>query len=662
MPRLIPKRQISQPRPGRTTTPNLRPGRSNRPNPRDRSRLYGHTDNDEPTALVLSGGGAKGSFEAGVLAYLLRDQIWDKINLRFVCGTSVGSINALKIAESGRIGIGDLVSLYLSLQSEDDMYLDQQWLIDVKAIAKSEFGLDFDALEISERKIRKRLKSDILFGLDRTKFVMANIFTLGFLGCKALEEAQAKFEALGKIINKALNASSLYTLKPIEDKLRENVDFKQFGSHLSQYIKMRLAVVSLEDACTYYVTEDAKLFKGHASNPPLFYDLNPTKGADGLKNALITGVLASSAIPSVFEKKQFFKEEYFDTTNFVDGGVRDVVPVRAALELGAKRVIAILASPVVLAAEANHSYDDANMIDIGSRSLDILTTEIKSNEIIPEFGTWPNDVERIIVDPEILVHGTQEVNPGTIGINMCYGYMRAYETTQKPLLGIDLGRGKSDALYKNTRTIISTRMKIWDIEHNFDSGGPLLQLKSDWIPPDSLPSIPVKFMNAPLQAAFIKDQLRRERAIVFNPSVLKLLRQQKLRLLELVEERMQLLDYDKYSLPLKLEGPPATPFMPLTPSDWWEKWERHGNKRIPLEDWWDASVVETFYKMKYITKKQRDYLINLFETRFDDFYARWTIWEKLPIDFSNGTYSYESASQVINRPIPTDELKRALGI
>ena len=47
------------------------------------------------TALVLGGGGALGDFELGVLQYLYLYNIRPQI----ICGTSVGAINAAKLAE-----------------------------------------------------------------------------------------------------------------------------------------------------------------------------------------------------------------------------------------------------------------------------------------------------------------------------------------------------------------------------------------------------------------------------------------------------------------------------------------------------------------------------------------------------------------------------------
>jgi len=54
---------------------------------------------EAPTALVLSGGGAKGAYEAGVAAELVER----RLPIRLVAGSSAGALNAAMIAD-GRIG------------------------------------------------------------------------------------------------------------------------------------------------------------------------------------------------------------------------------------------------------------------------------------------------------------------------------------------------------------------------------------------------------------------------------------------------------------------------------------------------------------------------------------------------------------------------------
>src|SRR5918911_2017627 len=57
-------------------------------------------------ALVLSGGGARGAYEAGVLKYLREDLAGDlggQVHFDIICGTSVGGIHACFIAGTSDI-------------------------------------------------------------------------------------------------------------------------------------------------------------------------------------------------------------------------------------------------------------------------------------------------------------------------------------------------------------------------------------------------------------------------------------------------------------------------------------------------------------------------------------------------------------------------------
>jgi predicted acylesterase/phospholipase RssA len=78
------------------------------------------------TALVLGGGGALGDFELGVLQYLYGYNITPQI----ICGTSVGAINAAKLAEGEGTpretdrGFKGLQNIWLqNMNSPSDMYV-----------------------------------------------------------------------------------------------------------------------------------------------------------------------------------------------------------------------------------------------------------------------------------------------------------------------------------------------------------------------------------------------------------------------------------------------------------------------------------------------------------------------------------------------------------
>ena len=110
-------------------------------------------------AIALSGGAAQGDFEVGAVRYLYDHGIRPKI----LCGTSVGSINALKLAEGegdgkpsqvpGHVrGLAGLEAIWHSLQRDSDMWkpnpkLDAIW----KAIEAIKTVVDTAAPDLKQK-------------------------------------------------------------------------------------------------------------------------------------------------------------------------------------------------------------------------------------------------------------------------------------------------------------------------------------------------------------------------------------------------------------------------------------------------------------------------------------------------------------------------------
>jgi NTE family protein len=80
---------------------------------------------ESPLALVLSGGGARGAYEVGILRYLLGEltpKIGPRARPRIFCGTSVGAINACAIAANHGVadfGVARLAERWRSLRLDD---------------------------------------------------------------------------------------------------------------------------------------------------------------------------------------------------------------------------------------------------------------------------------------------------------------------------------------------------------------------------------------------------------------------------------------------------------------------------------------------------------------------------------------------------------------
>jgi NTE family protein len=77
------------------------------------------------TAFVLSGGGAKGSFQLGALDYLIRDGSW---NPEVFVGVSTGALNASFLAQANMTlqdlqhSVDDLRALWFSIDENSDIY------------------------------------------------------------------------------------------------------------------------------------------------------------------------------------------------------------------------------------------------------------------------------------------------------------------------------------------------------------------------------------------------------------------------------------------------------------------------------------------------------------------------------------------------------------
>jgi NTE family protein len=185
-------------------------------------------------AIVLSGGGAKGAFQVGVLDALVTQR---GVKPAIVVGTSTGAIQALGVAQQD---IPGLLQVWLSLKDNRDIYKDR--------------GGPTGAIILGEK--------------------------------------------------------ALYDASPLRRRLRAFYDPPKLAA---SPVDMRLGVVSLQSG--EFRTID--------------------KSVPGIDN----WVYASCAMPVFFDPLQTS-----DKQQWVDGGVRDVTPLGAALELNPSAVLVVLSS------------------------------------------------------------------------------------------------------------------------------------------------------------------------------------------------------------------------------------------------------------------------------------------------------------------------------
>lgn len=219
-------------------------------------------------AIVLSGGGAKGAFQVGVLDALVNGR---GVKPAIVVGTSTGAIQALGVAQDDVTG---LVQVWTSLRGKRDIYRE-----------------------------RGGVAGSILFG-----------------------------------------EKAIYDATPLRRLLKAFADPARLAA---SGIDMRLAVVSLQAGTLRLID----------------------KSVPGIDN----WVYASCAMPVFFDPL-----ETSDRQQWVDGGVRDVTPLGAALDLAPTGVLVIRASPASKPATTRRY---GGLIPIGLRSVDLLQAEVSSNDL-----------------------------------------------------------------------------------------------------------------------------------------------------------------------------------------------------------------------------------------------------------------------------------------
>lgn len=344
-----------------------------------------------PVAVALSGGGAQGDFQVGALQYLYHQE---GIRPDIICGTSVGAVNGVALAQGGApdpwsqglAALQQLESIWLKLEKNEDMYEWEPWAMTL------------------EPRVRDLLRGGLgdFVGLQGN-YVNAGSFLIPFKFILDFDKARIDVGNVLAAIDRALGAKSLFNLSPIERKLNQFLDINKVAH---SGIKLRLAMVGLESGELRFVTEGGEFV-----------------GSPEPAVSLIQAVLASAAIPSIFRAIKLNSQWY------VDGGVRETLPIQCALETGADRVYAITGTTGgVHRYEPEHPgdppwFEHRNFFEIALRAvMEIMTDETLRNETNPPRG-WGQEVW--IIQPSYPVHDSFTIDPGLIRISMAYGFMRA---------------------------------------------------------------------------------------------------------------------------------------------------------------------------------------------------------------------------------------------
>jgi NTE family protein len=235
---------------------------------------------EHSVGIVLSGGGARGAYEAGVVAGIMEVLRPKRAPFDVLCGTSVGALNAAYLASHAHLpdmNAAGLISQWQALE------LNRHLRLDVRGV-----------LGISRTFSRKRpLK-------DTTPALMPRYAGRSLLDPGALEA----------VISNAVNWSHLHS----------NVQSGRVRA---------LIIAALQIA---------------NGNTTLFAELTPgveyRAGRDRRRIPVVDSIspdhiLASAAIPLMFPARRVGSEYY------CDGGVRFNTPIAPAIRVGARRLVVI---------------------------------------------------------------------------------------------------------------------------------------------------------------------------------------------------------------------------------------------------------------------------------------------------------------------------------
>jgi NTE family protein len=417
------------------------------------------------TAFVLAGGGTKGSFEAGALQYLVGVE---RIIPDIVTATSAGAIAAAVLAqarthEEFTQRVQEIEDDILAMTRTEHVFGEQPWLNALKGTALGRsvqfalthgtppppplneampgYGIDTPIGPTLSARAQRRAARKVRRRRQRKIFRMA---------AGALHRLPRAHRRL------ATSGSSALTLEPLAEALRSGgkSGIRPVDPTLISRpgLQLRLAVIALRAGVLRYVTEDGTIVEDDAQTPAAGEAAGPVD--------LVEGALASASVPLVFPPRHLADDDY------VDGGVLQIIPVRAAVQLGATRIIAVVAMPLALARD-ERNYTDGPATSVGVRAMGMIGMAERQRENLD--ARLPGTTTLTTIDPIVDVVGLFEVQPGLLRINKDYGWLRAADimATGEPTMLAEVAA--------QTHHLIGTRLQAWHLEETLWAAKPAIQ-------------------------------------------------------------------------------------------------------------------------------------------------------------------------------------------
>lgn len=261
--------------------------------------------NGNHQAVILSGGGANGAYEVGVLKALFAGKSpatkGRPIDPRTFTGTSIGSFNASYLVsqwdEYGSSAITQLERVWLERMAEGS-----------DSAGNGAFRFRYDPLEAANPRAYVPNPAQPF-----TQFLSDSLF-LAWDGLqRAVDFTTSQGQSFAERLTGFLNFSSFVSNQPWRETIRSEVQFEN----------IRATQVKLRVAATDWAAGKVVVFENH--------DMTDNRGLEA--------IMASSALPG------FFPTVEVGAIPFVDGGVLMMTPLKPAIRAGAEELHVIYMDP-----------------------------------------------------------------------------------------------------------------------------------------------------------------------------------------------------------------------------------------------------------------------------------------------------------------------------
>lgn len=360
---------------------------------------------EEKTALVIGSGGARCGFALGAIRHLARAA---GLDTRIITATSGGALIAVKLAEARNsdellAAANAAIAALEEISEASQIFRKQPWLAD---LANLPLDNELDELVLQrhdENPNDQEARDDEgrKAGLGRA-FGIARVVGELIGDITRIPEARHEFKA---------SPGSLLDASPLREWLHGHVDP---GAIQTPGLDLRIATCDLSSGEVHYVTEAGMVVGDDAQTPV---------GPSEERVEIIDALMASAAMPGIFAPAELAGRTY------VDGGIRQVAPVDAALNCGATKVYTILNLPLEVPA-SDRDWPNESFAAVLVRGLTgIMPHAVQRGNLL---ASRPG-VENLVIAPTLSVGGRLDLDPDTLKLSVDYGALRAADV----LAGLD---------------------------------------------------------------------------------------------------------------------------------------------------------------------------------------------------------------------------------